>query len=805
MAWSFRKLGWFGVAACAWPLVSVAAAAAQAGSGTAAGDAEPPAARYRAVLEQYCVTCHDDRLRTASLSLQHVELADPVAHGDVLEKIVRKLRTGEMPPPGARRPDAATYDAFAGWLEQQLDAEAAARPTPGRPALHRMNRTEYANAVRDLLGLDVDVTGLLPQDDSTHGFDNVADTLGVSPLLLEQYVNAARKVSRLAVGTADVPTAAATYRLSSDLEQTDRFDGLPFGTRGGVRVEHLFPRDGHYDIRVRLARNVNEVVIGMQEEHEIEIGLDGARLKLAAVGGGKYAKASGLDAAAVTVDADDHLIVRHRVAAGRRAVSATFIRKTGALAEGGGFGGGVPLVGSLVITGPFDAPTGPPEADTASRRRIFTCRPAQAAGEPACARQILSTLARRAYRRPVTNTDISVLLDFYEDGRRDGSFDDGIELALRRMLASPQFVFRFEQAVEAGRVAPLSDLELASRLSFFLWSSIPDDELLAAAERGALGRPGELERQMRRMLADPKAEALVTSFAGQWLYLRNLRNASPNPRIYPDFDHNLRDAFRQETELLFGSLIREDRSVLDLLAADYTFVNERLARHYGIPGITGDHFRRVAVTDPRRRGLLGHGSILTVTSYGTRTSPVTRGKWILENLLASPPPPPPADVPELTENDPDAEVLSMRERMAAHRANVVCASCHTKIDPLGLSLENFDAVGRWREVDAGVAIDAAGALHRTEGGAAIDARGALPNGRSFEGPEGLREALLSQPDVFVRAMTEKMLIYALGRGLEHTDAPAIRAIERAAAESDYRFSALVMGIVNSVPFRMIGG
>ena len=762
----------------------------------------PAAERHRTVLDTYCLSCHNDRLRTAKFSLEDVDLADAVSHGEVLEKVVRKLRTGEMPPPGSPRPDQETYAVLAGWLEQTLDSDATAHPKPGRPALHRMNRAEYANAIRDLLSLEIDTSALLPQDDSTHGFDNVADTLGVSPLLLEQYVNAARKISLLAVGVGDVPARAATYRVPSDLRQANRFENLAFGTRGGIRVVHLFPRDGVYEIRVRLARNVNEVVTGMQEEHEVEIGLDGVRLMLATVGGGKYAKAAGLDAAAVTVDADDHLVIRLPVTAGSHDVDATFLKKTDALSESRFRA--VPLIGNLVISGPFEDLADSPATDTASRQRIFVCRPAETADETPCARTILSTLARRAYRRPVTGEDMAVLLDFYETGRRDRTFDEGIEFAIRRILASPQFVFRFERPTDPGRVAPVTDVELASRLSFFLWSSIPDDELLDVAERGALRNPGELDRQVRRMLASSKAQALVANFAGQWLYLRNLRSATPNPRIFSTFDDNLRQAFLRETELLFDSMIHEDRSVLDLLSADYTFVNERLARHYGIPGVTGDHFRRVPVTDPRRRGLLGHGSILTVTSYGTRTSPVTRGKWILENILAAPPPPPPADVPDLQDNNPDETVLSMRERMVAHRANPVCASCHSKIDPLGLPLENFDAIGRWRDADAGVVIDTAGALHRTEATATIDARGALPNGRTFEGPQGLREALLENPGVFVRAMTEKLLVYALGRGLEYYDAPAVRVIERRGRPEGYRFSELVLGIVESVPFQMTG-
>jgi len=760
---------------------------------------------YRAVFDTYCVTCHNQRLRTANIAFDTLDLREVADQGDTWEKVIRKLRTGEMPPAGQARPDHATYDALASWLEDTLDHAARVNPNPGKPTLHRLNRTEYANAIRDLLALDIDVTSLLPQDDSTHGFDNIADALRVSPLLLEQYVTAARKISRIAIGHGAVLPTTEVYRAPADLNQDNRFENLPFGTRGGLFVRHHFPVDATYNIKVKLARNVQEAVIGLQEEHITEITLDGKRLLHVTVGGGKYAELQGIEAAdaAITANADDELETQVFIEAGPHDIGVAFLQKTSALAEGGF--DGMPRIGSVAISGPFDREVlKAPVAQTPSRERIFVCRPSAATSDHACAKTIVTTLARRAYRRPITENEVGTLIKFYETGYKTDGFEAGIELALRRILASPQFVFRFEHEPNAqpGTTYTITNLELASRLSFFLWSSIPDNELIELAEAGRLNEPSVLESQVRRMLADPKATALVNNFGGQWLYLRNLRGAVPNPRLFPEFDDNLRQAFRQETELLFESIMREDRSVLDLLDADYTFLNERLARHYGVPGIVGDHFRRISVTDPQRRGLLGHGSILTVTSYPTRTSPVMRGKWILENLLASPPPPPPPDVPELMEPDLDVAVLSMRERMVAHRANPVCAGCHAKLDPLGLALENFDAIGRAREEDVGVAIDTAGALRVTEERVAIDASGALPNGATFNGPAGLRQALLSRPALFVQAMTEKLFIYALGRGVEHYDFPAIRTIERDASHEKYSFSAIITGIVKSTPFLM---
>ena len=764
------------------------------------GVAGPDApATYRAVLDRYCVTCHNGRLRTAGLELDRADLSNVGGHGDLWEKVVLKLRGRDMPPQPRPRPADAVYDGFAAWLETTLDAAAAMDPRPGRPALHRLNRTEYANAVRDLLALDVDVTTLLPPDDSTHGFDNIADALGVSPLLLESYVVAARKISRLAVANPAIPPSAETYVGAHDETQDTHRDGMPFGTRGGLRAMHHFPVDGEYEIRTRLERSQRDDVRGLHEPHELELAVDGQRVRLFALEGGPHMYRQAVyDGETPALTADDHLVLRVPLTAGPHAITATFPVKSFGVSESlskpllrsypsPNSVAGLPAVSRIIVTGPLAAAG---RGDTPTRRRIFTCRPAAAAAEAACAEEIISALARRAYRGVATDEDVRELIGFYEAGRANGGFEAGIEAALWRLLASPRFIFRFEfdpPDAPPGAAYRIGDLELASRVSFFLWSSIPDERLLAAAERGELRKPGELERQVRRMLANPRAAALVGNFAGQWLYLRNLEHIVPEPRRFRNFDNNLRRAFRRETELLFESIVAEDRSVLDLLDADYTFVNERLARHYGIPGVRGSHFRRVAVTDERRRGLLGHGSILTVTSYANRTSPVLRGKWVLENLLGAPPPPPPADVPELPEDEGAAQGLTMRERLAAHRANPVCASCHAKMDPIGFGLENFNAVGAWR---------------RSENGAPIDASGTLPSGAAFEGPAELRAALLARPAAFVRTLTAKLATYALGRGVEHFDAPAIRAIVAAAAGSDYAFSSLVLAIVESVPFQM---
>ena len=765
------------------------------GAPAAAGQAGPALAGQRQLLDRYCVACHNDRLETGGLTLEGVDVTDVAGDAALWEKVAAKLRAGAMPPQPRPRPDPAAYDAFRAWLETELDRVAAARPQPGRTeALHRLSRNEYRNVVRDLLGLDVDVSDLLPADDTSYGFDNIAGVLGVSPTLMERYLAAARKISRLAVGSPAPSPVAETFRIASDQGQDDRAAGLPFGTRGGMVVDFNFPEDAEYVISV-----VPDGPLYI-EPHELELTLDGERLEVFTVGRtlepgqrrSQYAEADARE-------------VRVRVGAGPHRVGAAFLRKTAAEQErtrklykrpftGEGSGGDSryqPYLERLTIAGPFESRGGRPLVDTPSRARIFTCEPGDdAASAAACASGILSNLARRAFRRPVTGADVDRLLDFYEQGAAAGGFDGGIELALRRLLVSPEFLFRIVEdpaGLPPGTAYALSDLELASRLSFFLWSSIPDDELLDAAVRGELRDPAALEAQTRRMLADPRADALVTNFAGQWLSLRNAAAVQPDEDLFPDFGEDLRQGFRRETELLFDAVLREDRSVVELLSADYTFLNERLALHYGVPGVRGSHFRRVALDDPERGGLLGHGSILTVTSHANRTSPVVRGKWVLENILGTPPPPPPADVPAL-EATTAGRTLTMREAMEQHRANPVCASCHRVMDPLGLALEPFDAIGRRRTPN--------------QTRVPMDLTGMLPDGAVFDGPAGLKAALLARPERFVTTVTEKLLTYAIGRGVEYYDAPAVRAITRAAADDGYRLTTLILGVVKSPPFRM---
>ena len=787
--------------------VSVAAFAA-----AMAAPAEAQELDHRALLDRYCVTCHNERLRTAELQLDTADVANVAADPALWEKVARKLRAGAMPPAPRPRPDEVTYASFIGWLESELDASAASDPNPGRTeTFHRLNRAEYRNVVRDLLGLDVDVAELLPADDGSYGFDNIAGVLGVSPTLLERYLSAARKVSRLAVGNPDLTPTAMTYRLAADYSQDDRVDGLPFGTRGGMAIPFVFPADAEYTVRVRLSRDTADNIKTFPEAHELHVSLDGEHLETFAVGGETPPEDPRSDEyrewrlAQGRIDED--WVIRLPVRAGPRTLRVAFRKKTSAYPETlrqpylrpytnttGGDTRYQPYLESVVITGPFEGSGAPPAVDTPSRARIFACRPAgdaAAAEARACAREILSTLARRGYRRPVTDRDLDILLGFYNDGAAGGNFERGIELALRRLLVSPEFLFRVVRDPEGAGPDEnyrLSDLELASRLSFFLWSSIPDDELLEVAIDGRLGDPGVLEAQVRRMLDDRRSRALVENFAGQWLYLRNVPALVPDENRYPEFGEALRRAMRRETELFFESIVREDRNVLELLTADYTFVNERLARHYGIPGVSGSHFRRVTLPDATRRGLLGHGSILAATAYPTRTSPVLRGKWVLENLLGTPPPLPPPDVPSLAETTDEGHALSMREAMEQHRASPVCASCHRLMDPPGFALEEFDAVGRRRT--------------RNEANLPIDASGMLPDGTEFEGAAGLRDALLLRPGLLVTTLTEKLMTYALGRGVEHYDAPAIRAVTRDAARDGTTFSSIILGIVRSPPFQM---
>jgi len=770
-------------------------------------------------VRRYCVTCHNDRLRTAEFSLDGVDLSDLGGHAEEWEKVINKLRTRTMPPVGRPRPDIETYDALASWLESELDQYAAERPNPGRTeAFHRLNRAEYANAIRDLLVIDVDVNELLPADDiDQYGFDNMADVLTVSPALMERYLSAARKIGRLALGEEPLGPATETYSVNILNVQDDRMgDDVPFGSRGGLGIRHYFPVDGEYDLAVTLHRNYVNYVRGMGSRHELEVRLDGELVRSftfggeepdvtqapASYGGNQFGDPEWEE---YMLYADANMRVRFPATAGPHVVSVTFVRRftepEGVLQpRQSSFAvavnemrDGNAAVDKVAIGGPYVS-HGP--GDTPSRRAIFSCQPATNSNsdEEHCAQEILSGLARRAYRRPLEEFDLSTLMNFYRMGRSDGSFDAGIQLALERLLISPDFLFRVERDPidsDPGTIYALTDLEIASRLSYFLWSSGPDDELLVLAERSRLNDPEILEQQVMRMLADPRATALVQNFAGQWLYLRNLRGAVPDPLVFPEFDENLREAFAKETEMFVESLLREDTSVLDLLGADYTFVNERLARHYGIPGIYGSHFRRVSL-DPdmaeRRGGIFGHGSLLTVTSYPNRTSPVLRGKWVLTNILGTPPPAPPADIPDLPDRGENGEAATVRDRLARHRESPACSVCHAPMDPLGLALENYDAVGHWRTTG--------------EAELPIDSSGNLPDGTVFEGPMGLRTLLLERRDQFVGTFTEKLLAYALGRGPEYYDRPTVRAITRAAASDNYRWSSIIVGIVQSTPFRM---
>jgi Protein of unknown function (DUF1592)/Protein of unknown function (DUF1588)/Protein of unknown function (DUF1585)/Protein of unknown function (DUF1587)/Protein of unknown function (DUF1595)/Cytochrome C oxidase, cbb3-type, subunit III len=734
----------------------------------------------RETVSRYCAGCHNERARVAGLVLNTADIS-PQIGGDsaVWEKVVRKLRMRTMPPAGAPRPDETTYNWLTTWLETRLDLAVAAHPNPGAPLLHRLNRTEYGNVIQDLLGLKVDVTELLPPDDSAFGFDNNADLLGLSPVLLERYLAAADYVSALALGDPATEPSSETYRARQDLSQDQHIEGLPFGTVGGMMVEHTFPVDAEYEFRLSMFRNNLEIMRGIERTHQAELSIDGERIFLRPVGG-----AEDLARMRNPTDGSDAIDARFRirlpVKAGRHTVVATFLQERGV-----GTLRLQPFVRSSVDT--FEA-SGRPHLEA-----IKILGPYGAANDgarPVKELPPLDVLARRAYRRPVTKADLAPLHAFYERGKAKRGPDGGMQMALRRLLASPSFLFRAETSpdnVQPGAVHLIDGVELASRLSFFLWSSIPDDALLNAGVHGDLEKPAALEATVKRMLADPKSARFVDNFAGQWLQLRNLKNARPNSAIYPDFDDNLRHDFGQETEMLFASVLREDRSVLDLLRADYTFLNERLAKQYGVEGVYGSNFRRIPVAQEERKGLLGQGSILTVTSHADRTSPVVRGKWILENMLGAPPPAPPPEVPPLGENSEGAPPKSLRARMELHRANAVCASCHKTMDPIGFSLENFDAVGTWRTEDAGVPIDASGKL---------------ADGTDVNGIVSLRNAILARPEVFAGTVTEKLMIYALGRGLEPSDMPAVRRIVRESAANNYRLRSLIMGVARSVPFQM---
>ena len=769
-----------------------------AGSCFAQPATESPSAKHlappQAFLQQHCIECHNSTDQSAAalfagLFFDKLDVMDVAGDPETWEKVVRKLGSGMMPPASEERPDGAEQAAFLSYLETELDALAAAQPNPGRPALHRVNRTEYANSVRDLLALEIDAAALLPADDSSFGFDNVAGSLGVSPVLLERYVAAAGKISRLAIGDTAMPDRQEKYLVSGDLTQNQHLPGMPFGTRGGASFTHYFPVDAEYVIRADLVERGGRMfgaTLGKTEQ--LEVTLDGQRILLAELA--DYEAANGA-------------AIRLAVEAGPHTIAAAFIKKNHAPVEdviqpfefslfepavdGDPDWTFVPHLASMTVTGPFNIVG---VGDTPARQKVFVCRPANEREEAPCARQIVETLATRAYRHPVDREQLSTLMDFYAEGRAQGGFDAGIEMALRRILAAPEFVFRFERAdgVEPGEIHRLSDVELASRLSFFLWSSIPDDELLTLAVNDKLHEPATLRRQVRRLLDDERSDAFVKNFAGQWLYLRNLETKGGAVEQFPNFDDNLRQAFRTETEMLFASIVREDRNLLDLLTADYTFVNDRLARHYGLPGVYGSEFRRVHVENEARRGLLGQGSILLVTSLPERTSPVQRGVWVLENIVGAPVPTPPPNVPDLAEQSgTKSHPRTLREQMQLHTARPFCAGCHKIMDPVGFALENFDAIGQWRTEEHGVP---------------IDATARLVDGTQLNGAVDLRNALLKYSDRFVQTTTEKLMTYALGRGLEYYDMPTVRAIARGAAKNDYRFSSIVLGVVESAAFQM---
>jgi mono/diheme cytochrome c family protein len=798
------------------------------------------ATTQRALLRTYCVACHNERLPTAGVLLDKADIENAGENGALWEKVVHKLRTGSMPPAGRPRPDSSSYNSLISYLETRLDLASEARPNPGRPAIHRLNRVEYTNAIRDLFAIDIDGESLLPDDEVNNGFDNNADALSVTPVLMERYMSAARKVSRLAVGESEVHPVSEKFEIHTFLMQEDRMsDDLPFGSRGGIAFRYYFPFDGEYRIRVFLQRNSRNYIRGLATRSQLDFRLDQQRIQLLTIGGVDELKKPDVADSKCVGDADENVManagttwkkcgpsppfsqatligddvsetyenggaeenleVRFRSKAGQRLVGVTFLNRN-AIREGVyrprmnqfqtvQHKGDEPAIDNVVISGPYDAAG---VRDTASRQKIFVCRPTGTADEEPCARKILSTLARRAYRRPLTDKELGTLVRVYDAERQEEGFEAGIRAALERILAGPEFLFRIER--DPSNLAPgtsyrISDLELASRLSFFLWSSIPDDQLLNLAESGKLKDPAILEQQVHRMLADGRSRALVTNFAEQWLYLRNLRSKTPDPKLFSQFNESLREAFLQETELFLDSTLREDQSVLRLLDANYTFLNEQLAEHYGIPNVYGSHFRRVTLSPEfdARRGLLGHGSLLTVNSYANRTSVVLRGKWLLESILGSPPPPPPPNVPALEESEAEGKALPLRQLMEKHRANPGCANCHAPMDPLGFALENFDAIGRWRTVDAD---------------SPIDSSGILPDGIQLNGPSSLRTVLLRRPEEFVSVVAERMLTFALGRRMDFYDAPAIRKMVRDAARQDYRWSSLVISTVKSMPFQM---
>jgi mono/diheme cytochrome c family protein len=756
----------------------------------------------KALVDKYCVTCHNPRTNAGNLKLDTMNLASVSEGAEVWERVIRKLRAGTMPPAGMPRPEPAAYNTLATYLETEIDKAAATRPNPGRTeTLHRLNRAEYQNAVRDLLAVDIKAADLLPDDDASYGFDNIAGVLKLNQLQIERYLSAARTVANAAIGEAATRVLSQTFAVTREIPQYEQVEGLPFGTRGGTLIHFNAPRDGEYEIKTELLCTVDRDLKcdaggGFTEEHQMLVLIDGTIVKTFTLEARPPESGYHLEWA-------NRYKVRVPMKAGVRDVGVTFVKGPSFEYVRDGYRKrferpyvyypdqmqiAVPFVDTVQVSGPY-SPGG--IGDTPSRRAIFTCQPT-GSDDAACARSILSRLARLAYRQPVSADDLLPLMDQFDEGRADGGFESGINRAIQRMLVSTKFLFRIERqpaTAKAGTPYRISDLELASRLSFFLWSSIPDEPLLNDAVRGRLHDPSVLRTQVKRMLADRRSDALVDNFFGQWLQLRHLETIRPLESLFPDFEQSLRVGFRRETELFVENIIREDRSVMDMLTADYTFVNDRLARHYGIPYVQGVEFRRVTYPDGHRRGLLGHGSILALTSRAIRTSPVLRGKWILENVLGSPPPPPPANVPPFPEEQAGTRAArSVREKMAAHRANAVCASCHGIIDPAGFALENFNAVGQWRAVD--------------EAFKPIDASGTMPDGSKFGSLDEFRNLLLQRPGRFVSNFTEKLTVYALGRGVEYYDEPAIRKITRESAGDQYRFSSIVLGIVNSLPFQM---
>ncbi len=794
----------FGIAAQQAP-APPARAAAKAAPKT---DTTAETAKYRAFSDKYCVTCHNKRTLNPAdgpVNLEPAAFDDLLGHADTLERVLRKLSVRAMPPPGMPRPSEAEYAAFTSGLAASLDRAWEGRSTPGRYVVHRLNRAEYANAIRDLLAVDLDVSDLLPTDGAEFGFDNIATALKTSPLLLEGYVTAAQRVAAMAVGDPQVNPGTTEHSISREFSQNGYIEGLPLGTVGGTVVHHVFPADAEYKLSGRLVRGVQEGYAGVEGNdtpYTFVITVDGNEVYSAPIGGPKDDEMQAADLAAAQPIIDKRMTGRARITAGPHDVGFTWKERPFQRqdvwepaqrdSQEIHMVGGMPKLRSVSIDGPYNV-FGLSEG--ASRRRLFVCHPAPATDESGCAAKILTNLARRAYRRPVTPTDIEAPLSFYKRSRQSGgSFDDGIRAGVARVLSSPNFLYRIEKdpaGAPAGVAHPVTDVELASRLSFFLWSSIPDEKLLDLAVAGRLRAPGVLTEQVQRMLSDERSDALMENFTGQWLQLRNLESkVVPDLLMFPDFDDNIRKGFRKETELFFGYILRQNRSTLDLLSADYTFVDERLARHYGIPGVYGPQFRRVKLTDPNRRGLLGQGSILAMTSVATRTSPVFRGKYVLSNLLNTPPPPPPPNVPTLDESNKTASNVpkTVRAQLELHRKNQPCASCHRVIDPVGFALENFDPVGRWRDKDPD--------------GAPLDVVGTLADGSQVNGPSALRESILSRPEAFVTVVTERMLTYALGRGLEPADMPVVRRIVKKAAENEYRLSSIVLGIVESAPFQM---